>query len=213
MKPTPEEITTGERYKLIISLEYSKVAEFVLAQLKLRNPVILLLLLCTVASLIWATALRIDIADYMPFFRLLPWSVMGLILFPVILIPVHEALHVLIFLIFGGRDIRAGADMSNFIVYVTAHRHVVEAKPFVAIALFPFTVITSALILSLLHVRPEWQWSISLTLLAHTTMCAGDFAMVAFYYANRDKRILTWDDADNKIAYFYEDRGPADSLA
>ena len=209
MRPTPEEITTGDRYKLIISLEYSEVAEFVLAQLKLRNPVILLFFLCTTASLTWVVALRIDIADYAPFIRLLPWSIMGLILFPIILIPIHEALHVLIFFIFGGRDIRAGADIRNFMVYVTAHRHVVEPKPFIAIAFFPFAVITSALLISLWYVTPEWQWSLSLTLLAHTTMCAGDFAMGAFYYANRDKRILTWDDADNKIAYFYEDRGPA----
>ncbi|MFO7575607.1 MAG: DUF3267 domain-containing protein [Bacteroidales bacterium] len=209
MKPTPEEITTGDRYKLIISLEYNEVAEFVLSQLKIRNPVILLFFLCTMALLIWAVALRIAVADHVPFIKLLPWSIMGLILFPIILIPIHEALHILIFLIFGGRDIRAGADIRNFIVYVTAHRHVVESRPFITIALFPFAVITSALVISLWYVTPEWQWSLSLTLLAHTTMCAGDFAMVAFYYTNSDKRILTWDDADNRIAYFYEDSRPA----
>lgn len=208
MKPTPEEITTGDRYKLILSLEYSEVAEFVLAQLKIRNPVVMLLLLCTTAALIWTVILSVDIAEYVTFVSILPWSVMGLIVFPILLIPVHEALHVLIFFVFGGRDIRAGADIRNFIVYVTAHRHVVESRPFIAIAFFPFAVITSALLISLWHVTHEWQWSLSLTLLAHTTMCAGDFAMGAFYYANRDKRILTWDDADKKIAYFYEDRKP-----
>jgi hypothetical protein len=35
-------------------------------------------------------------------------------------------------------------------------------------------------------------------------MCAGDFALLNFYYLNRDKQIYTWDDADDKTAYYYE---------
>lgn len=207
MKPTPDDVVTGERYKLFFSLEYSEVAEFVLSQLKIRNPVIFLFFLCTMASLVWVVVLRINIAGDWHFITLIPWSLMGLILLPIILIPIHEALHILIFWLLGGRDIRAGADIKNFIVYVTAHRHVVETKPFLSIAFFPFIMITAGLIVSLGYLTPQWQWSLSLSLFAHTTMCAGDFAMAAFYYTNRDRRILTWDDADDKIAYFYEDTG------
>jgi hypothetical protein len=36
-------------------------------------------------------------------------------------------------------------------------------------------------------------------------MCAGDFALLNFYYLNRDKKIYTWDDADLKEAYYYEE--------
>jgi hypothetical protein len=35
-------------------------------------------------------------------------------------------------------------------------------------------------------------------------MCAGDFALLNFYFLNRDKEIYTWDDVDKKEAYFYE---------
>jgi len=36
-------------------------------------------------------------------------------------------------------------------------------------------------------------------------MCAGDFAMMNFFRLNRKKKLYTWDDADKKIAYFYEE--------
>jgi len=39
----------------------------------------------------------------------------------------------------------------------------------------------------------------------HTTMCAGDFALLNFYHINRHRKIYSWDDADEKIAYFYEE--------
>jgi hypothetical protein len=35
-------------------------------------------------------------------------------------------------------------------------------------------------------------------------MCAGDFALLNFYFLNRNKKIYTWDDVDKKEAYFYE---------
>jgi hypothetical protein len=36
-------------------------------------------------------------------------------------------------------------------------------------------------------------------------MCAGDFALLNFYYLRKGKKIFTWDDADGKIAYLYEE--------
>jgi hypothetical protein len=42
-------------------------------------------------------------------------------------------------------------------------------------------------------------------LFVHATMCAGDFAMLNFYFLNRGKKIYTWDDFDKKMAYFYEE--------
>jgi hypothetical protein len=49
-----------------------------------------------------------------------------------------------------------------------------------------------------------WKWSLVSFLFVHATMCAGDAALLNFYFVNRDKKIYTWDDADEKMAYFYE---------
>ncbi|MBE0675202.1 MAG: DUF3267 domain-containing protein [Bacteroidales bacterium] len=207
MSITPSDIISNSRYRLIKRINYSDIADFVFSCLKPSNPVIALLLSFTLISLGLAISVRIDIWQLRSAGSLILYTLTGLVVFPLLLIPVHEGLHVIIFLAFGGRDIRIGADIRNFIFYVTAHRHVVSTLAFIIIAMFPFVVITLATLIGMVWLPPVWKWSLSLSLLAHTTMCAGDFAMAAFYFENRDKRILTWDDADEKIAYFYEDTG------
>jgi hypothetical protein len=72
------------------------------------------------------------------------------------------------------------------------------------VALIPFILISLSIIILIFILPALWKWSLSVFLFAHATMCAGDFALLNFYYVNRDKKIYTWDDADEKMAYFYE---------
>jgi hypothetical protein len=206
--PTPGEIESGNRYRLIMSLEYGSVADFVIGQLSKLNPVIVSFYIVTAAALAWALILRSALGDGWTIARVLPYTLAGLVAVPLLLIPVHEGIHILVFSLLGGRDIRIGADLSNFMIYVTAHRHVVGSGRFLTIALSPMIVISSAFIAAILLLPPQWKWSLALALTAHTTMCAGDIAMAAFYWSNRARRILTWDDADKKIAFFYEEIKP-----
>jgi peptidoglycan biosynthesis protein MviN/MurJ (putative lipid II flippase) len=73
------------------------------------------------------------------------------------------------------------------------------------VAWTPFLIISIGLVLLVFLLPGLWKWSLSLFLFAHATMCAGDFALLNLYYLNRDKKIYTWDDADKKEAYFYEE--------
>jgi hypothetical protein len=202
--PSPEEIENSSSYKLLLTLEYGSVADFVIAQLKSANPITFSFYALTLSLLIWSLSLRFGLCGELSISQVLPYTLAGLILFPLLMIPVHEGIHILVFRILGGRDIRVGADLKNFIVYVTAHRHVVTALPFLVIAASPFIIISVALLASAWSASPPWKWSLSLALLAHTTMCAGDIAMGAFYYTNRSKKIVTWDDAEARVAYFFE---------
>jgi hypothetical protein len=61
------------------------------------------------------------------------------------------------------------------------------------------------LIILVIFLPGLWKWSFSLFLFIHTTMCAGDFALLNLYYINKEKKIYTWDDLDKKEAYFYEE--------
>jgi hypothetical protein len=88
--------------------------------------------------------------------------------------------------------------------YVTAHRHVANPLQFRIVAVIPFIIISVALTLLIFILPWLWKWSLSLFMFVHTTMCAGDFALLNFYFLNRDKKIYSWDDADRKMAYFYE---------
>ena len=152
-----------------------------------------------------ALTVRINIAGYFPMKTILSHSLMGFIVFPVLMIPVHEFMHVVPFFLTGAKRIRVGADLKQYIFYVTAHRHVISARQFRFVALIPFLVISAALIILILYLPGLWKWSLSVLLFVHATMCAGDFALLNFYYINRHRKIYTWDDADEKMAYFYEE--------
>ena len=132
-------------------------------------------------------------------------SFLGFIVFPVLMIPLHEILHVITYYLAGARRIRFGMDLRQYMFYVTAHRFVTGQKQFKLVALTPFVTGSIVLIILILLLPGLWKWSLSLLLFVHATMCAGDFAMLNFYFLNRRKKIFTWDDFDKKIAYFYEE--------
>jgi hypothetical protein len=56
---------------------------------------------------------------------------------------------------------------------------------------------------AILFSPPWWKWVLSMALLVHTTMCAGDVALTGFMDSFGKRRVYTWDDADRKEAYFY----------
>ena len=152
-----------------------------------------------------ALTIRINIAGYFPLKSILFHSLLGFIIFPIICIPVHEGLHIVSYFFTGARKIRVGMDLKQYMFFVTAHRFVTGRKQFRMVALTPF-IITSLVILILISIVPGlWKWSLSVFLFVHATMCAGDFAMLNFFFLNRKKKIYTWDDFDKKIAYFYEE--------
>jgi hypothetical protein len=95
-------------------------------------------------------------------------------------------------------------DLKQYLFYVTAHRHVATSLQFRIVALTPIVIISTGMILSIILLPGLWKWSLSLFLFFHTTMCAGDVALLNLYFLNRDKKLYTWDDVDKKEAYFYE---------
>ena len=95
--------------------------------------------------------------------------------------------------------------MKQYLFYVTAHRYVASERQFRFVALVPFILMSLIILFLVLSLPGLWKWSLSLFLFVHTTMCAGDFAMLNFYAVNKGKKLYTWDDFDEKAAYFYEE--------
>ena len=153
----------------------------------------------------FSVIIRIDIAGYYEFKKIITHTLLGTVIFPVLIIPVHEGLHIIPYFLSGARKIKIGMDLSQYMFYVTAHRHVATPGIFRLVAIIPFIVISLTTLLLVLYLPGLWKWSFSLFLFVHTTMCAGDFAMLNFYHINKSRKIYTWDDADLKEAYFYEE--------
>jgi len=193
------------RFRQIQAIPYSELISFVLDYLR-RNTWLMILYwsLCIIFIAI-AVTVRINIAGYFSFRNLLLHSLLGFIIFPVLMIPLHEFMHIVPFWLTGARRIRVGADLKQYIFYVTAHRHVIKAGQFRFVALVPYIIFSITLLILIFFLPGLWKWSLSVLLFVHATMCAGDFALLNFYFINRHRKIYTYDDADEKMAYFYEE--------
>lgn len=199
-----EDLDDQERFSKMLEIPYSSIVDFVLNHLKKKTALTVAYWSFCLIIAGAAVFIRLTIAGAFPLRNIIFHSFLGLVVLPVISIPVHELIHVIPFLFTGARNIRAGMDLKQYMFYVSAHRHVVSAPQFIPIALFPFLLISLISVILIIQLPPLWKWSISLFFLVHTTMCAGDIAMLNFYVVNRGKKIYTWDDTDKKIAYFYQ---------
>lgn len=199
-----EDLDDQSRFRQVLSVPYQDLVQFILDNIRKKTGLTLFFWLTCILFLGMVITIRINMAGYFPASKTILHFILGLLVFPALCIPVHELLHIIPYYLSGARNIRAGMDLKQYIFYVTAHRHVATPLQFIIVALIPFLIISSVSIIIVLIIPGLWKWSLSLFLFVHTTMCAGDFAMLNFYYLNRDKKIYTWDDADNEIAYFYE---------
>ncbi len=200
-----EDLEDQTRYRQILKIPYDELASFVLDYIRRRSGLMLFFWSVCIVILCLAITIRINIGGYFPFRNIFFHTILGLIVFPVLYIPMHEVLHVIPFYLSGAKRIRMGVDLKQYLFYVTAHRHVATHGQFRVVAYTPFAVTAIALVLLIFTVPGLWKWSLSLFLFVHTTMCAGDFAMLNFYSLHEGKKIYTWDDVDEKIAYFYEE--------
>lgn len=205
MKLTPgiEELDKGSGYEKVLTLHYAEIAPFVISHLT-RFSMPMAVIWITAAASIFLSAwfwpgLRYPAGDP----QLIRGLAAGLIVLPLLMIPVHEALHLIPFRLAGARDIRLGADLRQGIFYVTAHRFVAGRRLFAMVALTPFLVIAAGIIIAMAFCPAWWKWVLAMSLMVHTTMCAGDAALLGFMYGLKNRDAYTWDDADTKEAYFY----------
>ncbi len=200
-----EDLNDESRFRHLLTLSYDEIAFFVLEYIRRKSAITLFFWSVCLIFLGIAIVVRINIAGYYEWLRIFYHSLIGIILLPLVIIIPHEFLHAAPFFIAGARNIRVGADLRQFIFYVTVHRQVITPGKFKLVAWFPFVIVTLITLVLIYFLPGLWKWSLSLFLFFHTTMCAGDFGMLNYYYINRPRKILSWDDADRKEAYFYEE--------
>lgn len=122
----------------------------------------------------------------------------------ILLVPIHEYIHVLAYKSQGATNTSYDANWKKFYFMALADQFVANRKEFQIVALAPITVISFILILLMPFVNPEWRLALSATLLAHTAMCSGDFALLSYFDFHKNKQIVTYDDIGKKESYFYE---------
>jgi hypothetical protein len=193
-----------KRFRIILKISYSNLIPFIFDYLKKKSLLVYTYWLVCLLFLCFAVIIRIRLAGTFPESGFLIHCAVGLVVLPVVFIPIHEFLHIIPYYFSGARNIRVGMDLRQFLFYVSAHRYVASPFQFWIVALTPVIIISTGLIVTIILIPGLWRWSLSLFLFVHATMCAGDMALLNFYFLNKSKSIYTWDDADKKEAYFYE---------
>lgn len=120
-----------------------------------------------------------------------------------LLVPLHEYIHVLAYKSQGATNTSYDVNLKKFYFMALADKFVANKKEFEIVALAPFVIITSILTILFFIVNPNWNLTIFGILLMHTAMCSGDFGLLSYFEFNNDKQVVTYDDIENKISYFY----------
>ena len=201
MRVTIEEISDESRFEEILKLPYSSIASFVLSRMRNKSlPMLIFWVSCIITmslSVIFFFTTLNETAT------IILWHILlGFVLLPIAIIPLHETLHIAPLLFAGMKNIRVGADISQFMFYVTTHKEVIARKQFCIVAMFPFITLTLGMVVLIFLLPGIWKFSMASLLFVHTTVCVGDFGLLDFYHEQGKREIYTWDDVDQKIAYF-----------
>jgi hypothetical protein len=132
---------------------------------------------------------------------ILPQILFGILL-TLALVPVHELIHALAYKLLGAKKTSFDANFKRFYFLTIADQFVISRLEFKIIALAPFLVISLAsLITSFLS--GEWKVTFFTALTIHSLACSGDFALLSYFEFNRKKEVVTYDDKENKVSFFY----------
>ena len=205
MKISIDNIKNDPCFKLLDKISYDNIADF--AGDYLRKPnlsirtyllIIILLFLGMIVSLIHGTMVH-----HHHLITMLKQYMYGLLISFTIVIPVHEAIHGMAYFLLGARKIRFGAKLKQFAFYSVAEDFVTDRTAFYVLALSPFIILSVANLFGFFYVQGVAGYTYLSILFFHSTMCAGDFALMSYYEIHRDKELYTFDDVKNRISYFY----------
>ena len=203
-KPDAEALQKDPGYRVILELDFGEMIPFVMKNIKRRNGISLLYFIINAATLllilfyiVWGIRNGIFSGG-----RILVQIVAGFLAGSILVIPPHELLHGLAYRLLGARKIKFGADLHQFIFYVTADRFPISKRELAFLALTPFFLINvSTIVFTAAWATPLTLFSATF-LLSHNIMCIGDFAIIAYAYHIKED-LFSFDDIQKKKSYFF----------
>jgi hypothetical protein len=187
-------------YTLHAKLLHADLMSFIKPYLKPNNPIMLFYWIFNIA-IIAATVLGMYISEEKNSIMLDKFF-LGFILF-FLLIPFHEWIHGIGYKLAGATSVSYKAEWKKLVFYAMADKFVAYKKPFVALAIAPFVIINLLLIIGVFISSGAWMWLFVGGLFMHTSGCAGDFALMSYFYTFWELDPVTYDDIERKTSYFY----------
>lgn len=204
--PDIEKLHHDPGYRQILELEFGDMIPFVLSNIRKKGLFSILYLTINMASLAFIILYAVWglMNMQITWATIIKQSLSGIFAGSILIIPVHEILHGLAYRILGARKIQFGADLQQFIFFVTADRYPVSGNQLYSLAMTPFVVINIITVSIAALMFPQVILFAAFLLLSHNIMCIGDFAIVNFVRLIPG-RIITYDETENKRSYFFEE--------
>lgn len=206
MKAKPEELESFG-YKLIDKLNHQELIPFIQLYIK-KNTFYARLYFVLNVALFFSLALRVlqllladppgaTVGDA------LSYSALGIAL-AFLLVPLHELLHVAAYRYLGAKETSFDANWKKFYFFAIADKFVVNKNEFKVVALAPFLAISIALIILIPLSAILWSFVFHGMLFMHTAFCSGDFGLLSYFEHNKHRHIVTYDDKNEGVSYFFE---------
>lgn len=205
MRLTPGYIRSDPGFVFLDEIHYEDIVDFAAKYIRKRTRSMKFFIISLIGMfLLVAGAIIIGMINHnREFGAIMKQYLYGLIISFSVIIPVHEMLHGLLYLILGARKIRFGAEFKQFAFYAVADEFVTTKKGFYLLASGPFIIISLLNLAGFIFVPGVASYTYISVIFFHATMCVGDFALMSYYDTHRDKDIYSFDDVKNKISYFY----------
>jgi len=203
MKLKPEDLTQ-QGYSLLDKLDHSELVPFVRMYIRKRTKFSVLYYFCNIASVALIVFYFIKYNGSPGFSIGKGFSYMSYgLAFTLLLIPLHEFIHALAYKSQGAKQTSYDMHLKKFYFLAMADKFVANKREFQIVALAPFVIISSSAIVGLFFAAPLWSFAMLGILLMHTACCSGDFAMLSYFDFHNDISVVTYDDKENKVSYFY----------
>lgn len=205
MRYSPGDIKSNPRFVLLDELKYDEIVEFTGKYIRKNNPsMIFFFVFMAVTFLLTLASLIYGMVDHhREFGSIMKQYLYGLILSFSVMIPIHEIIHGVIYVLLGARKVRFGAEFKQFAFYAVADEFVTGKTGFYLLAMGPFLAVSVLCLLGFILVPGLASYTYISILFFHTTMCIGDFALMSYYDTHKDKKIYTFDDVKNRVSFFY----------
>lgn len=203
MKYTVDDLNDATLFQKRLELRYDEIASYVIENLQ-QMPLLKKSFIgfCIILFFVYGFFLGSCIGS-IKWHTLLLYTILGFIVLPLLIIVLHEIIHIIPLLALGIKNIRASIELKQYMVLVTTHKKVLSDKYYYFIAILPFVTISTAIIILMFHTPLIWQYTLSALLFVHTTCCIGDIILIASC-KKLGRNIYTWDDFDQRISYYYQ---------
>ncbi|MFC2113032.1 DUF3267 domain-containing protein [Bacteroidota bacterium] len=205
MRLSADNIRSDPGFVLLDKLHYDQIVEFATSYIRKRTKSMSAYTIIIIGFFLlqWSAYVYGVVVSDMNWFSLLKQFLYGLIISLTIVIPLHELIHAMVYVLLGARKIRFGAILKHFAFYAVADDFVASRTGFIFLAISPFIVVSLLNLAGFIFVPGYASYTYISVLFFHSTMCAGDFALLSYFEYHGDKEMYTFDDVKNKTSYFY----------